>query len=54
MIRREVGEQTTEIRKSINELRSFQGCRQEARWREEAATQGPRIRGSREELELRV
>ena len=29
MIRLEVGEQTKEIRKSINELRSFQGCCQD-------------------------
>ena len=54
IIRRELGEQTTEIRKSIDELRSFQGCRQDAMRREEVTTQGPRILGSREELELRV
>ena len=54
MIRREVGEQTTEIRKSIDELRSFQGCHQDARRREEATNQGPKILGSRAELELRV
>ena len=54
MIRLEVGEQTKEIRKSIDELRSFQGCRQDAIRREKANTQGPRIPGSREELELKV
>ena len=54
MIRREVGEQTTGIRKSIDELRSSQGCCQDARRREEATTQGLKVVGSREELELRV
>ena len=38
MIRQEVGEETTEIRKSIDKLRSFHGCHQDAvRW-EEATT----------------
>ena len=54
MLRLKVGEQTTEIRKSIDELRSFQRGRQDAIRREEATTQGPRMPGSREELELKV
>ena len=54
MIRREVGEQTTEIRKSMDELRSVQGCRQDAVRREEATTKGPKIVGSLEEREVRV
>ena len=54
LIRLEVGKQTVEIRKSINELRSFQGCRQDAIRREEATTRGLRILGSWEELELKV
>ena len=53
MIRLEVGEQTTEIRKSINELRSFQGCCQDAIRRDEATIRGPRILGSQEDLELK-
>ena len=54
MIRLEVGEQTTVIRKSIDELRSFHCCRQDAIRREEATTRGLRIPGSWEELELKV
>ena len=54
MIRLEVGEQTTELRKSIDELRSVQDRRRDAIWMEEATTQGPRIPGSLEELELKV
>ena len=53
MIRLEVGEQTTEIRKSINELRSFQGCCQDGIRRDEATIRGPRILGSQEDLELK-
>ena len=53
MTRLEVGEQTTEIRKSINELRSFQGCCQDAIRRDEATIRGPRILGSQEDLELK-
>ena len=48
-----MGEQTTEIRKSINELRSFQGCCQDAIRRDEATIRGPRILGSQEDLELK-
>ena len=48
------GEQNTELRKSIDELRSVQDRRRYAIWREEATIQGPRVPGSREELELKV
>ena len=54
MIRREVAEQTVEIRKSLDELKSFQGCHNDEMRQEEAITQGPKIRGSRGELEPRV
>ena len=50
----EGGEQTAEIGKAIDELRSFQVCHQGARRREEDTTQGTKIRGSRGQVEPRV
>ena len=45
MIRLEGGELTTEIRKSIDELRSVQDRHRGATWLEETTTQGPKIPG---------
>ena len=45
MIRLEVEAQTSELRKSIDELRSVQDRRRGAIWLEEATTQGPKIPG---------
>ena len=50
----DLGEQIIKIRESFDELRSFKDCRQDAMRLEEATTHGPRIPGSREELELKV
>ena len=52
VIRLEAGEQTPE--KSIGKLSSFQDRRRGGIRMEEATTQGPRMSGSREELELKV